>query len=289
MSAAEKLSVVSPGIYLRGDVAYDQIDAVNFSTAKFAIKSALAYQYRLANPKESTVGQLRGTAAHTAVLEPDRLDVEYAIFGGKVRNGKVWDAFEAANAHRKIIKQAELEQAMRIQRAVRGMPAANAYLSGGHAEVTLIWTDRETGLLCKGRVDYVKGSSAIVDLKGTGDASKVAFAKECGRMKHHVQAAFYRDGYTTLFPTVRNLESVLIAVEYNEPHDVAPYVFDADSLEAGRRYYRECLNRIAECRASGKWPGVANGEVQELRLPSYELMEDDEDVELTIDGESVSF
>jgi exodeoxyribonuclease VIII len=275
-------------MYLRGEVDYDAIDAVNFSTLKYAAKSPLAYFHRLNNPKASTIPQLRGTASHTAILEPERLESDYAIFTGKVRNGKVWDAFEAENAHRKIIKQGELDQALRMQRAVRSMPCADAYLSDGHAEVTLVWMDDVTGLLCKGRVDYVKGDDAIVDLKGTGDASGVSFAREAGRQKYHVQASFYLDGYTTLFP-MAHPESVLIAVEYSEPHDVAPYVIDADSLEAGRRIYRACLDRIAQCRAERRWPGVANGSVQTLRLPAYELMEEDGDVELTVDGESIAF
>jgi hypothetical protein len=278
---------VGVGMYLRGQVDYGAIDAVNFSTAKFAIKSGLAYRHRLANPKESTVGQLRGTASHTAVLEPERLGVDFAVFGGERRAGKKWDEFESANAHRKIIKQTELDQALAIQAAVRREPEAMRYLTGGDAEVTLVWFDDESGLLCKGRLDYLQGDAAIVDLKGTPDASLVSFAKECARMKHYVQAAFYRDGYRKLFP-MANPESVLIAVEYHAPHDVAPYVLDADSVEAGRKFYRACLDRIAECRESGKWPGVANGQTQTLRLPSYELM-DEEEVELVIEGETVSY
>ncbi len=38
-----------------------------------------------------------GTYFHTRVLEPEKLSEETAVYPGKVRRGKEWDAFKEAN------------------------------------------------------------------------------------------------------------------------------------------------------------------------------------------------
>jgi hypothetical protein len=136
------------------------------------------------------------------------------------------------------------------------------------------WQDAETGLACKGRLDFLSRSCpAIVDLKSTNDVSAHRFASTVAKLGYYGQAAFYGDGYETAHGEL--LPFVFIAVEQKPPHDVAVYTVDADTMYAGQEEYRELLRRVVTCQAADAWPGQYT-EPQTLRLPSW-VWPDDED------------
>jgi exodeoxyribonuclease VIII len=268
MSAAEKLTVVSPGIYLRGEVDYAAIEADNYSTIKHIARSPRQYLHVLENGTTDTTAKFRGTAGHVATLEPERFVREFAVFEGDRKAGKEWKAFEAEHAGKTIIKQAEFETAMAIRDAVRGDPLAAKYLRKGTVEPTLVWRDPETGLLCKGRPDFITHDHVVVDLKTTRDVTPWSFARDVANFAYHVQATFYCDGYEALVPMSRP-RAVIIAVDSKAPHDVIVYTLDEEIMGAGRDAYRAMLSRLRECRRDGKWPGHANGIELALRLPAW--------------------
>jgi hypothetical protein len=61
---------------------------------------------------------------------------------------------------------------------------------------------------------------------------------------------------------------VFAAVESDWPHVAAPYMLDDDVLEAARRENRRLLNRYAECKRTGIWPGYPAG-IQQISLPKW--------------------
>lgn len=274
MEAARK--IVGPGIYRRGDVDYDAIDAVNYSTLKEFARSPKHYAHRLKTPRVETKSMFRGSAAHTAILEPEEFERRYVVFDGKTRRGKKWDAFLAENGAQAILKASEYAVAMAFRDAVRGDPVAQPYLVGGERELTLVWIDPETGVKCKGRLDYVTRDGDIIDVKTTKDASPFWFSRDAAKYKYHVQGALYGDGYEVLTghtPTMR-----LIAVEAAEPRDVVVYRMGDPVLGPGRDAYRKWLKTMLECRQEKRWPGYSNGFEVELTLPPWELP-DEGDIE----------
>jgi exodeoxyribonuclease VIII len=50
-------------------------------------------------------------------------------------------------------------------------------------------------------------------------------------------------------------ETVLVCVEKAAPYDVAVWQLDGEPLAMGREQYRSALKTLAECLASGEWPG----------------------------------
>jgi hypothetical protein len=149
------------------------------------------------------------------------------------------------------------------------------YLRKGTAESTLVWNDKRTGILCKARVDWISADHVIVDLKGTKNSSEWSFGNECHKQLYHAQAAFYADGYETLFP-VYETQSKLLAVEYNEPHDLCVYGLDDETLGIGRDAYHGWLDKLIECRKSREWAGRACGLEKTLRLPRYALPDEND-------------
>ncbi len=266
--------VVEPGLYQRGELQYHRIAGHNFSSLKWVDRSLKHYRYRLTNPPETKLWMHRGTAAHTAALEPDRFLSDYAMFTGKTRRGKAWDAFVAENPGKQILKRDEYLLAMAVRDAVRADELAGAYLRDGFPEVTIVWLDKETGLLCRCRADWLAKGDYLVDLKGSGDIRPRWFGRTGGRLMYHAQAAFYHDGYEAV--TGRAPSCRLLAVEPTGPHDVVVYRVLDEHLDAGRQRYREWLVAVAEAERTNRWPGISRGFEQDFQLPPWEVEDENE-------------
>lgn len=268
---------------MNGD-SYRDMDGINISTLKEIRKSPAHYVYRLANPREDETGLMMGRLNHSLIFEPHKVDAEYAIFQGKTRRGKAWDAFEAENlaAGKTILKENEYRSCLGVRDAVLAHPIAKQYLAEGEAEQALTWTDHPTGLLCKMRLDFRSTSHpAILDLKGTTSTDSRIFGTVAARLGYHLQAAHYVAGAKA--NGFGELPFVIIAVEVDEPHDVTVYALDEDVMYYAEQERQELLRKVAECRASGKWPGRYQGE-QVLRLPAWALpAEEDEPTGLDLE------
>lgn len=213
-----------------------------------------------------------GSAVHTAVFEPDRLLPEYAVWEGGRRYGKEWDAYCASVGNKTILKPEQYDTACRIRDAVRSHPVAAALLEKGEAEKTIQWTDTDTGLKCKGRLDWLS-DSALVDLKTTRDIDPRIFGRQCDQMLYHGQMAFYNSGLA------QDVAVYLIAVESSEPHEVAVYELNAEILWTGEIKVQQALKTVAECRANGCWP-MRFPEPMQLILPTWAFPTDDEQDEV---------
>jgi len=270
-----------PGIASRISYAeYAKVDAVSITRLKELKRSAQHYLYRLSHPRQSAAMSL-GTAAHAAILEPERFAREFVAWterteGGTMspRRGAKWEAFVAANAGKETITADELSLANAMQRAVRGDAAAMPYLESGDPEVTLQWVMH--GRQCRGRVDWlttIGDEPVLVGLKTAKDCRHFAFGSAAAKLSYHLQWAFYFDGYEIL--TGKTAKVVEIVVESEPPHAVATYVIPNDILEQGRAEYVQLLEQLSECELTGQWPGPVSVE-EFLTLPSwvYERQED---------------
>jgi hypothetical protein len=245
---------------------HQAIEAINYSTLKEMRVSPLHYRHSVDNPREDTARFGIGRAVHTAILQPDRLSIDYAVFDGARRAGKAWDAFEAEHDGKTILKRDEWALVQAITKRVGADPIAREWLSLDKAliERPITWTDAATGLQCKGRPDVVH--SAIVDVKSTSTIDERAFRAQAARLGYFGQLAFYRRGYRTL--TKLSLPCAIVAVELEAPHDVGVFVVDEDSLRVADEEISRLLAKVSECRKTGKWPGRYQA-VQTLTLPDW--------------------
>jgi len=265
---------------------YRSIDAVNWSTLKEMRKSPRHYLHAVQRERTDTRAMLLGRAGHTAILEPDRFLLDYVMFGGDRRAGKVWDAFAEENAGKEILKLDEYQLALEMRNAVEKHPRAVDLLSSGTAEVALQWTDEKTGLACKGRVDWTDASRRIfVDVKTAADIESAKFASAAARLGYHGQLAMYRRGLEATHG--RTFDGYLIAVENKAPHDVAVFRYDEDVMYAADCEVGELLARVAQCRASGEWPGQYPGETS-LYLPAWAQQDEGiNGLDLMVSGQEV--
>jgi hypothetical protein len=244
---------------------YQQIKAVNWSTLKELAKSPLHYQHRLANPREDTGRMAFGRAVHSAVLEPDRFPLDFVVFDGARRAGTEWAEFAAVNQAKTILKRDEYDTCLNVRDAVHSHKVARRLLRWGRPEVTLQWTDPDTRIRCKARLDWLFGDF-LTDLKTTGDVDNGTFGRLSARMGYHTQLAFYRMG---LLATGHELTPVhIIAVEAEAPHDVGVFTLDRDTLDAGELEVCRLLALLKDCRRRRQWPGRYQTE-ETLDFPTW--------------------
>ncbi len=243
---------------------YLEIEAEHWTGLKEMRRSAKHYLYRREHPLEDSAILTKGRAGHTAVLESDRFLRDYVLFEGATRRGKVWEAFKAAHSTKTILKVDEYDTALAVRDAVRAHPKASAIFRSGEVEKVIVWTDEETGLRCKARLDHL--GESLTDLKITGRLTAHDFANTTARFGYHCQLALYRRGVCSLGrppPTVK-----MVAVEAKAPHDVAVFRISEDDLKRADDEITNLLRQVAECRNLAKWPGQFPEETL-LEVPNW--------------------
>lgn len=268
---------MEPGIYYDLNYAdYDAIDAVRSSHAKSALLSAADYLAATTEPSKDSAARKRGRAIHTAVLEPLKFLDDYVMFlGSKVKDPNGWKQFQADHAAKCILTPEEYADAKAAAAAVKASPVATALLGkpGTRHEVSIVWDDATTGLRCKARLDCLTDGE-YPDVKSTRDARN--FVRQArgyrrnktsgewqiryGSCAYDFQAAFHGAGLAAL-GLIRS--PVWIVVQTTAPVRACVRRPDAALLALGRQQVESALATIAECKASGQWPWLADDELVE--------------------------
>jgi len=287
---------MKPGIYhnLPFD-DYRELDAVNNGKLSLMARSAKHCK----NPAQEETNALQsGRLAHIAVLEP--LDVlqrhvvmpkfakheqNVAASGERSTSRTKWvqeqeEQFRALHVGKEMISQAAYDEMLGVAQSVAEHAKARKLLhSDGDSEVTIVWEDEETGLLCKGRMDRLC-LPRFADLKTSEDLNK--FRHSFRNYGYYRQMAFYQDGYAKI--TGEILEPWIVAVEKKPPYCVQAAPVADDALEYGRQEYQRLLRQYAECLAKDHWPGPESPDA--WRLPEW-AMQDEGGLELVIGNKTV--
>jgi hypothetical protein len=261
---------LAPGLHEMSAEAYQDLPALNASGARTIVEHcALKYWHDSPlNPDHVPEHKHEfdvGTAAHLAVLEPDRFRDSTVIVEAKKKDGSLAEDYrtDAAQQIRDAAYLAgktplfarQVEQVMAIRKAVLAHPVAANAFTDGVAEQTFIWRDPETNIPCKARADWLRsGDRYIANLKTTTNAGPRAFPRTAWGLGYHVSAAWYMDGFK--LATGHELEAHwFVAVEREPPHLIAVYQFDERAIEWGRLIYRQALAMLAQCIAKDECPG----------------------------------
>lgn len=263
-----------PGVYKGVPFAeYTAWDAASNSRLQLLRKSPAHLKRTLDGYGEETEALTFGRHVHTCVLEPERFEREYILdIEGDGRTKAVKEArakLRADNPGKEIISKADYAAAVAMRDSVRSREAARRVLSGGVAELSIVWVDPETGLLCKARLDYHAphlAGGTITDLKSTVDASLEGFERSIAKYGYHCQGAMYLDGARACDLDAEHF--VFLPVEKGSNLAAGPYRLEDDAIEAGRQETRALLRLYAECVEHDSWPGYPD-EVQDIGLPVW--------------------
>jgi len=280
---------MNTGIYRNMPFAdYRAIKAVNWSSLKHMAESPRHYLHALLHPKDQTPAQFAGVLFHAALLEPERFAEQYTVrpddmptkpqdkwrtakkpSAETLANIAAYDEFMARFAGVEFVKREQYEQAQAMAASVRNDPHTGPFFANAETELTIVWIDEATQLLCKGRIDVlsnIDGVTYLCDPKGTASTVARRFGNEANRMLYHCQLAHYAAGLRALGQTVDRV--FLLACEFSGCYDPAAFELTPEQLELGEEIRAGLLSRLAECRMLGRWPG-RYAEPQQLEMPSY--------------------
>lgn len=261
---------------------YRQADGLSGTELKNLYRSAGHYWQEKNNPKESTSSQIFGTAAHMAILEPDKFQSNYIVFddtdilelcvtqkGEKSKNPRNTDCykywlseFSELNIGKTLLSTDDYNRIIAIQTAVKNNKSAQKYLTDGIAEKPLFWEYND--LKCKGKPDYV--SCAVVDVKICQDSRMAAFSRDIWKYLYHLQAAHYVNGEEII--SGKRLPFVFIAIEVEPPHGIGVYVLDENDIELGISEIDRLTTILKQCKSTGIW-NVYSDEIRRISLPDY--------------------
>lgn len=250
---------MKPGIYhsLSFD-EYQAIEAVGGSKFSKLKRSPAHYKTALDEPDKDTPALVFGRAFHACVLQGDTFnemyagyteDVSFATTAGKTLKANM----EATHPGKTIFKKPEWDSLWAMAEAIWSHPTASKLLHDTGREVTIVWEDRETGLLCKGRLDaWSEQHKVIIDLKTTTNASEYAFKQDAVDRSYINQLAWYQTGLFELGEPAE--DCVMIAVEKEPPYGIMVYSVEDDALRLSALENAELLKRVKCCTELNQWP-----------------------------------
>lgn len=215
-----------------------------------------------------------GRAYHCRVLEPARFAEQYQVtpdFGPlqSSRNRAARDEWLAAHPGVTLLARDVMEQIEAMHAALMQHKVAAALMKSGLSEVTMRWTDRETGLPCKARADWwIPDRGVLMDLKTTEDASPDAFRRAVVQHSYHVQHAHYVDGAAECGETAKHF--LIVAQEKRKPYPVAVYHIDSFAEARGYELRQRSMETLRQCMETDTWPAYGAG-ITELTLPAWAL------------------
>lgn len=265
------------------DMPYDDYraaDGISQSSLPPLWESFAHYEHALANRKSSKSFEL-GSCLDDLVFDRDNLLKRYAFepdFGPKNRNpGKqLWEKWKE-NLGDKISIPFEAQQAIDAMFAsLSAHPFVQRYFATmpNFTQTSIFWTDPESGLWCKARLDIIMLEVPIViDLKSSGKSiSPTGWQRTLAEFNYPLQGAFYLDGVSIVLGKKYD-KFVHCVVESTAPYQVAAYELGERSIAQGRRDYKELLRRYKV----GKY-SVHKGydlEIKTIDLPSWKLKENE--------------
>lgn len=248
--------------------------ALSSSGAKLLLppNSPALFRYRQEHPEERAVFEV-GQAAHKEILGvgPKLVLVERETWNTNEVKAEVAEIRAAGNIPLKRGPYAEIKA---MAAKLTEHPMARALLNPAHGrpELSLFWNDRLSGIAERARVDWLHeragGRTVVVDYKTCLNAHPDALPKTIHSYGYHIQGAFYRDGAQALDLGDADTLFVLIFQEKTAPYLVSCVQLDPHALRTGRDLKGWAEQKLADCTASGVWPGYGD-DIDYVSLPPW--------------------
>lgn len=260
----------NPGLYpdIPDPLYHSDRDSLSVTGAKLILKSPAKFRYRLDHPEHKDVFDF-GTAAHRLVLG----------VGATIRrvDSDSWRTKAAQEARDEARAAGEVALLAKDHDTVLAMAdklsehtTATALLSNGRPEVSAYALDEPTGVMRRGRFDWLN-EDMLVDYKTAAAADARQFGQAAAKFGYDMQAAWYLD-----LARANDLDPrgfVFIVQEKEPPYEVACIQLDPYAVEAARALNDHALERFRDCTASGIWPGHTPDLIVSAEVPSWRWAE----------------
>ncbi len=264
----------TPGVYAGIPEADYHADpwpggSLSVSGAKTLLDLPARFRWQRQNPPEPKPEFLIGRAAHALVLGVGADIVE--IEADSWRTKAAAEAKAAALAEGKtplLTKDHQMVQAMADRLAASEVPSL--ILSGSGTPEASLFVEDETGVVLRGRVDWLPEPAdrmIVGDYKTAVSANPAEFDKAAANYRYHMQAAWYSDLIVDL-GLASEVAFLFVVQEKTAPYEVAVCQLTDVDLAIGRFQNRVAVATYAECTRSGVWPGYGD-HVHMVGLPAW--------------------
>tara|TARA_Y100001963_G_scaffold72657_1_gene101084 strand:+ start:1236 stop:2030 length:795 start_codon:yes stop_codon:yes gene_type:complete len=240
------------------DDEYRSIDAVGSSVVKTAASLSAAHSGVKTGDSPS---MFKGRLAHCMLLEPDSTADRYERqLEGHGSSKAVKESKASIMASGKTpVTKSDWDSVSAAVEAANASPVVEELLSKGRPEVTVVWRDESTKLMCKARIDWLRDDEFLaIDLKTTstfGGASPHTWSRQVRRYGLPIQAVHYLEGLSVVTGLVWDWR--WLALELTPPFGMTLFEPDSEVLAAGHDGWRRGLSRLKEASVSGSklsWP-----------------------------------
>ena len=191
-----------------------------------------------------------GSVVHALVLGVGDYEVLFFENWRTKKSKEARDEVVAAGGTPILYRDFQMAEAMRD--SVYAHPAAERMLSEGAPEVSMWATDPATGVLMRGRTDWL--SDLNVDLKTSGrPVDQEGFMGTVWDYGYAFQAAWYEH---ILALNGLEVSTAWIAVTKREPYETGVFVPDKGIMDQSRRDVRRALTLYAHCKEHDVWPSL---------------------------------
>jgi len=255
------------GIGVHNDIpepTYHSLPGISSTGIKKMLDAPAVFeQYQREGEKPRTVFDV-GSAAHAKILDVGSdvvaYPAEHLTPSGNVSTKKVTEEWAAEQRAAGLIPVTpdQIATVDAMAEAVLTHPDAGPLLEHGQAEVSLIWDDPETGARCRGRIDYVRTDTVLVDLKTADGARPWNWNYKAEDHGYFEQAVHYATGWEVLTGTQARFLTVV--VDKKAPHLVFVTDYDdAPTWDKACERVRSAIDAYAKATATGEWTGIAPG------------------------------
>lgn len=238
-------------------------------------------------PKAQTPAMKLGTLIHLRILEPQRFaEVVAPPTPENAPDGKKWNRRKGSDHEKWWVEylasidgkiecdEETLATIEAIAESVLSKRWARRLIDGdGQSEFSILWTDADTGLKCKVRVDWF--SAICLDLKSSADPSPFSYAKSLVGLGYHRKLAHYRQGIQTF--TGEETPLIHLAVGTQPPYCAGAYDIDdrdRNGKSLGYRQWKRALKEIADCFDRNDFSEPWETQICSLALPAFAFSED---------------
>ena len=222
-------------------------------------------RYDMNHPKPSSPALVIGSGFHTATLEPEKLDDEFAVKPSEIdgqgpRTKHYKEAFELmqkSEPDKQWLAPADYDLILEMAGSALDNPVLRHYMADINKVVEGTGYFEMEGAKCKVRPDlYVPGAGVVIDLKSTQDASNRGFTKSVRQFGYLFQACWYMHALRLLGEKPKQF--VFIAVEKTAPYATAAYTIKESDINKQFSNMERACQLWATCQSSGIWPGYSD-------------------------------
>ena len=260
---------------LHQGLSYEQYAAepgLRASELKHLMRSPAHLVAAKSKPQEYNEALEFGKLFHLAIENGERFMDMYTIepeFTGKTKDGKDSTRSSAAKEAKSqwykelkpgtvVVKNEWHEPLVGMLKAVSEHPKLRPLIKDGVRETSIWAEDPETGIIIKGRPDFISARGHIVDFKTTRDAHPDFFMNQIFSHKNHspfyILAAAHYAHLARVTKMCKEDSFTIVCIEKEPPYGIMIYPLDIGCIGPGEQWRSELTKLYAKCVEEVRWP-----------------------------------